>query len=289
MTSLEKTAIVTRWEVRPLVWSLLIMLYLSVLLPQTAIALLFLGFISFQALKEFYTMMPLRRAERSLVFMGYLCIPLQLLLVGTHYDALALAFIPFLIFALAAWLITHYESTAQALNSTLKLGWGLFTLVFGFSHLGLLLVRQSGLTEVGGELIGVSSGSNLLLYLLVLVHAQTLMQAILLRWRVNHWSRPVFQASLPGLAGLISILGVGILAWGIGPWRLGLSPVHAMSSGVLIGGAAYLGTTTLRATQQALEIPEAERYQLGLGGLLQYIYPFTYAAPLFFYYINLFV
>ena len=289
MTSLEKTAIITRWEVRPLVWSLLIMLYLSALLPQTAVALLFLGFISFQALKEFYTMMPLRRAERSLVFVGYLCIPLQLILVGTHYDALALAFIPFLIFALAAWLMTHYESTAQALNSTLKLGWGLFTLVFGFSHLGLLLVRNQGLTEVGSELAGVSSGGNLLLYLLILVHAQTLMQAILLRWRVNHWSRPVFQVALPGLAGLVSILGVGILAWGIGPWLLGLSPVHAMSSGVLIGGAAYLGTTTLRAMQQALEIPEADRHQLGLGGILQYIYPFTYAAPLFFYYINLFV
>lgn len=286
MTSLEKTAIVTRWEVRPLVWSLLIMLYLSALLPQTTIALLCLGFISFQALKEFYTMMPLRRAERSLVFVGYLCIPLQFILVGTHYDAPALAFIPFLIFVLAAWLITRYESTAQALNSTLKLGWGLFTLVFGFSHLGLLLLRNNALTEASG---GGNSSGNLLLYLLVLVHAQTLMQAILLRWRVNHWSRPLFYASLTGLAGVVSILGVGILAWGIGPWLLGLSPINAMSSGVLIGGAAYLGTTTLRAMQQALEIREADRYQLGLGGILQYIYPFAYAAPLFFYYINLFV
>ena len=107
MRSLEKTAIITRWEVRPLVWSLLVMLYLSALLPQIAVALLCLGFISFQALKEFYTMMPLRRAERSLVFVGYLCIPLQLILVGMHYDALAVAFIPFLIFALAAWLITR--------------------------------------------------------------------------------------------------------------------------------------------------------------------------------------
>lgn len=289
MTSLEKTAIITRLEVRPLVWSLLAMLYLSALLPQTAVALLCLGFISFQALKEFYTMMPLRRGERSLVFLGYLCIPLQLILVEAHYYALALAFIPFLIFALAAWLITRYESTAQALNSTLKLGWGLFTLVFGVSHLGLLLVRNSGLTEAGGELGSVTNGGNLLLYLLLLVHAQAVMQAVLLRWRVNDWSRPVFQASLSGLAGLLSILGVGILAWGIGPWLLGLSPINAMISGLLTGGAAYLGTTTLRAIQQALEIPEADRYQLGLGGVLHYVYPFAYAGPLFFYYINLFV
>ena len=265
------------------------MLYLSALLPQTTVALLCLGFISFQALKEFYTMMPLRRVERSLVFLGYLCIPLQLILVGVRYEALAFAVMPFLIFVLAAWLLTRYESTAQALNSTLKLGWGLFTLVFGFSHLGLLLMRQSGLPEAGGDLASGAGSGNLLLYLLLLVQAQTAMQAILHRWRVNDWSRPVVHASLSGLAGLFSILGVSILAWGIGPWLVGLSPVNAMGSGVLIGGAAYLGTTTLRAIQQALEIPEGDRYQLGLGGILQYIYPFTYAAPLFFYYVNLFM
>jgi phosphatidate cytidylyltransferase len=286
MTSLEKSVSITRPEVRPLVWSLLAMLYLSVLIPQTGIALLFLGFISFQALKEFYTMMPLRRTERHLVFLGYLCIPLQLFLIGLHAYASALAFIPFFIFALAAWLISRYDSAAQALNSTLKHGWGLFTLVFGFSHLGLLLVRTSTLPLIDGALASGVNGGNLLLYLLLLVHAQMLMQSILLRWRVNEWSRPVFHT---GLAGMISILGVGILAWGIGPWLIELTPLHAMVSGVLIGGGAYLATTTLHAIQQALEINEADRYQMGLGGILHYVYPFAYAAPLFFYYLNLFV
>ena len=59
MRSLEKSATITRLEVRPLVWSLVIMLYLSALIPQTGMALTLLGFVSFQALKDFYTMMPL--------------------------------------------------------------------------------------------------------------------------------------------------------------------------------------------------------------------------------------
>lgn len=289
MTTLEKSATITRLEVRPMVWSLLVMLYLSALLPQTGLALCLLGFVSFQALKDFYTMMPLRRSERSLVFFGYLCIPLQLLLVNSQYYAAALAFIPLLIFGMAAWLLTRYESTAQAFNSTLKLGWGLFTLVFGFSHAGLLLVRDSASATAGSELTSAMSSGNLLLYLVVLVHAQAIMQAILWRCRVNDWSRPVFHASLTGLAGVLSILGVGILAWGVGPWLIGLTTLQATVSGVLIGGGAYLGTNTVRAIQHALEINAAERYQLGLGGLLHYIYPFTYAAPLFFYYLNLFV
>ncbi len=289
MRSLEKSATIIRLEVRPLVWSLLIMLYLSALLPQPGLALTLLGFVSFQALKDFYTMMPLRRSERHFVFLSYLCIPLQFIWIVNHYYAVALAFIPLLIFGLAAWLLARYESTAQALNSTLKLGWGLFTLLFGFSHAGLLLVRDNALPVSDGDLASVVSGGNLLLYLVLLVHTQAIMQTILLRWRVNDWSRPVFHASLTGLAGILSILGVGILAWGVGPWLIGLTPLQAMVSGLLISGGAYLGTNTVRAIQQALEINEAERHQMGLGGILHYIYPFTYAAPLFFYFVSLFV
>lgn len=288
MTSLEKIASMTRLEVRPLVWSLLLMLYLSALVPNSAVALILLSFISFQALKDFFTIVPLRRAERHWVLLSYLCIPLQLALIGAHYYALALALIPLLIFALAAWLIAHYATTAQALNSTLKIGWGLFTLVFGVSHLGLLLVRNSGAENAIGELEGAVSQGNPLLYLLLIVHAQGLMQAILLRWRVNDWSRPVFNASLTGLAGVLSILSAGILAWGLGPWLIPLTPSKAMVSGLLIGAGSYLANTTLRTIQQALEINEADRHLPGQGGILQYIYPFAYTAPLFFYYINLF-
>lgn len=290
MTSLEKSAVSTRLEIRPMVWALLLMLYLSALLPQPGVALLLLGFVSFQALKDFYTMMPLRRSERQFVFLGYLCIPLQFIWVASHYYALALAFIPLLLFGLAAWLLARYESTPHALNSTLKLGWGLFTLVFGFSHAGLLLVRDSAFPMTAdSDATSPVSGGNLLLYLLLLVHAQALMQAILWRWRVNDWSRPVFHASLTGLAGILSILGVGILAWGLGPWLLDLTPWKATVSGLLIAAGAYLGTNTVRAIQHALEINETERNQAGLGGILHYIYPFSYAAPLFFYYLNLFV
>lgn len=278
----------TRWEMRPLVWSLLIMLYLSAFVSNSAIALILLGFISFQALKDFFTIVPLRRAERHWVLLSYLCIPLQLTLIGAHYDALALALIPLLIFILAAWLLARYEATTQAFNSILKIGWGLFTLVFGFSHLGLLLVRNNGAENVVSELVGTASPGNPLLYLILLVQAQPLMQAILLRWRVNDWARWVFNVSFTGLAGVLSILGAGILAWGVGPWLTTLTPIKAMVSGLLIGAGAYLAHTTLRTIQQALEINEADRHLPGQGGILFYIYPFAYAAPLFFYYVNLF-
>jgi len=281
MISVEKIATMTRLDVRPLAWSLLAMLYLSAFLSSTTFALVMLSFVSFQAFKEYCSIMPLRRAERTLVMLGYLAIPVQFYWIGTHYYALALSFIPFLIFALAAWLVSTYATTAQAFNTILKLGWGLFTLVFGFSHVGLLLVRGSALDSL-------NSGGNYLLYLLLLVHAQLVLQAALLRLRVNDWSRPVFHASLVGLGGILSILGVGMVAWGVGPWLLAVTPLNALVSGLLIGGCAYLGNVTVRSIQNALEINEADRALTGQGGILLLIYPLAYAAPLFFYYVNLF-
>ncbi len=281
MISVEKITTMTRLEVRPLAWSLLAMLYLNAFVANTTLALVLLGFVSFQAFKEYCSIMPLRRAERTLVMLGYLAIPVQFYWIGAHYSALALSFIPFLIFALAAWIVGSYETSAHPFNTILKLGWGLFTLVFGFSHLGLLLVRGSALDSL-------ISGGNYLLYLLLLVHAQILLQATLLRLRVNDWSRPVFHASLVGLGGILSILGVGIVAWGLGPWLIEATAVNALVSGLLIGGGAYLGNVTVRSIQNALEINEADRVLTGQGGILLSIYPLAYAAPLFFYYINLF-
>ncbi|MBX3011205.1 MAG: hypothetical protein KF832_06845 [Caldilineaceae bacterium] len=287
MTSLEKAVTMNRLEVRPLVWSLVLMLYLSAFIPSVTLALVLTAFISFQALKEFYSMMPLRRAERYLVFFGYLSIPLQWIWVGTQSYALALVFIPCLIFVLAAWLLSHYETNAQALNSTLKIGWGLFTLVLGFSHVGLLLMRQVAANALS-EFDSSGAQGNLLLYLLLIVHSQTMMQAILMRLRVNEWSRLLFKPSLTGLAGWLSVLGAASVAWGLGPWLLTITPGQATISGLLIGVGAYLASVTLRSIQQALEIHEQDRHLPGLGGILLYIYPFAYAAPLFFYYVNFF-
>ncbi len=281
MISVEKNATMTRLEVRPLLWSLLAMLYLSAFLASSRWALVLLGFVSFQALKEYCSIMPLRRSERSLVLLGYLAIPVQFYWVGVHSYALALGFVPFLIFVLAAWLLTTYTTKAQAFNSILKLGWGLFTLVLGFSHVGLLLLHDTSLDSV-------INGRNLLLYLLLLVHAQVLLQAILARLRVNEWARPLLHTPLVGLGGILSILGVGLVAWSLGPWLIAATPLHAMISGLLIGGGAYLGSFTIWSIQQTLEISEGERLTTGLGGILTYVYPLAYAAPLFFYYVNLF-
>ena len=117
-------------EVRPWIWSLLAILYLSALLPSLPVTLWLLGFVSFQVLKEYFSIVPLRCDERGLLLLGYATIPVQFYLVGLEHAAGALLFVPFFILILSGIGLRKFGMTPHMLNSTLKVGWGVFTLVY---------------------------------------------------------------------------------------------------------------------------------------------------------------
>jgi predicted CDP-diglyceride synthetase/phosphatidate cytidylyltransferase len=106
---------------------------------------------------------------------------------------------------------------------------------------------------------------------------------LLNRWGVNDWARLLFNNTITGIAGLISILAVGIIASSIGPRLTWLTPQAALLSGLIIGAAAYVGSATVHAVQHALYISDDDALIPGMGGIITFIYPFVYAAPLFFF------
>lgn len=262
-----------RTEVRPWIWSLLVILYLSALLPSLPVVLWLLGFVSFQVLKEYFSIVPLRRDERVLLLLGYATIPVQFYLVGLEHAAGALLFVPFFILILSGIGLRKFGMTPHMLNSTLKVGWGVFTLVYTFSYLGFLVPNSASLLDAENKVAP-------LLYLLLLVHSQSLIWAV--------WSRLGLNQIIGPTGNLLSIGATGVVAWSIGPWLMALPAQDALVTGLLIGTAAYLGSMTIRAIQQALYINEEDRLLPGLGGMLTFIYPFVYAAPLFYFLLRLY-
>jgi phosphatidate cytidylyltransferase len=269
-------------EIRPWLWSLLALLYVAALAPGQTVTLLLLGFISFQALKEYFSIIPMRRAERALLLFGYLSIPLQLLCVSFGDYGLALSFLPIYIFVISLIGLQKYGWTPQTFNSILKIGWGIFTLVYTFSYIGLLAAWPPN-----GDMVDNTVG--LLLFFLILVHGQSAAHFLLSQWGINDWPRYVFNSSIDGIGGILSILVTGVGAWSIGPWLTWLSPSAAMLAGLVIGAAAYIGTATVRAVQEALYIREEDHLIPGMGGILNLVYPFVYGAPLFFFLLMIFV
>lgn len=269
-----------RVEIRPWLWSLLALLYAAAIVPGQTVTLMLLAFVSFQALKEYFSIIPMRQVERPLLFLGYLSIPLQFICVALGGYGLALSFMPLYILVISLVGLQKFGRTPQTLNSILKVGWGVFTLVYTFSYIGLL-------TEwpVRADLAG--SGVTLLLFFLIMVHLQSAAHFLLARWGVNEWPRHVFNSSVDGIGGITSILATGIFAWSIGPWLTWLAPQAAMLAGLVIGASAYIGTATVRAVQQALYISEEEHLIPGMGGILNLVYPFVYGAPLLFFLLML--
>ncbi|MCB0098347.1 MAG: phosphatidate cytidylyltransferase [Caldilineaceae bacterium] len=265
-----------RVEIRPWLWSLLLLLYCAAILPSQVVTLLILGFISFQALKEYFSIIPMRQAERPLLLLGYLSIPLQFICVGFSEYGLALGFTPLYILVLSIVGLQRFGRTPQTLNSILKIGWGVFTLVYAFSYIGLL--AQWPVRE---DLAG--NGVRLLLFFLTMIHLQSAVRFLLERWGIDIWPRNVFNSTLDGMGGAASILATGVFAWSVGPWFTGLEPQSAMLAGLVVSTAAYIGTATVRAVQQALYISEEEHLLPGMGGILNLVYPFVYAAPLLFF------
>jgi len=265
-----------RMEIRPWIWSLLLLLYGAAIVPGQLVTLLILAFVSFQALKEYFSIIPIRQNERPLLFLGYLSIPLQFICLGIGGYGLVLSFMPFYILAFSLIGLHRYGPTPQTLNSILKIGWGLFTLVYTFSYIGLLTAWP-----VRADLAG--NGVTLLLFFLAMVHFQSAAHFLFARWGINEWPRHMFNSSLDGIGGVASILATGVFAWSVGPWLTWLAPQPAMLAGLVIGAAAYIGTATVRAVQQALYIAEEDHLVPGMGGILNLIYPFVYGAPLLFF------
>ena len=269
-----------RVEIRPWIWGLLTTLYLAVIVPSQSLTLFLLAFISFQALKEYFSIIPIRQTERPLLLLGYLSVPLQFLCLTFNSFGPALAFIPIYIVVISVVGLYKYGKTLELLNSILKIGWGIFTLVYLFSYLGLL--RQ---WPIQADV--ATSGIGLSLFFLFMVHFQSMTQFLLTRWRVNEWPRYVFNSHIGGIGGITSILATGVIAWSIGPWITWLRAPDALLVGLIVGSAAYIGTATVRTVQQALYINNEEHLIPGMGGILNLVYPFVYAAPMLFFLLML--
>ena len=78
-------------------WWMIGILFLCLIVSRTTAIILF-AFISFLALKEFFSIVPTRQADRRVLFWAYLSIPVQYYLVSIGWYGLFIIFIPVYLF-----------------------------------------------------------------------------------------------------------------------------------------------------------------------------------------------
>jgi phosphatidate cytidylyltransferase len=261
---------VTSW------WTILTLFAGSILLGIKG-TLWLLGFVSFLALKEYFSLIPTRRSDRRVLFWAYLAIPLQYYWVYIGWFGMFLIFIPVYLFLLIPLRKVLIGETEGFLRSVGTIHWGLMITVFSLSHAGYLMVLPASVSPVGG--------AGLLLFLVVLTELNDVMQYV---WGKSLGHRKVAPSVSPGktwggLAG-----GIGstmLLAWIAAPWLTPFNNYEGVAAGLLIGLFGFIGDITISAVKRDIGIKDSGQLIPGHGGILDRVDSLTYTAPLFFHYL----
>lgn len=259
-------------------WWVMVAVFSVAMLLSRTVSLVFFAFISFLALKEYFSLIPTRRADRRVLLWAYLAIPVQYYWISTEWYGLFIIFIPVYLFLLLPLRMMLIGETTGFLHAVGTLHWGLMVTVFNMSHMAYLLVLPREGNPAGG-------GPALVLFLVILTQLNDVSQFV---WGKLFGSHPVVPTVSPKktyeglLGGLATTLA---LAYLLAPVLTPLSPLHSLLAGLIIGLGGFIGDVTISALKRDLGVKDSGSLLPGHGGILDRVDSLTYTAPLFFHFV----
>ena len=130
-------------------WWWIIALLFLVLAANRTTAIVFFGFLSFLALKEFLSIVPTRLTDRRVIFWAYLSIPVQYYWVSMGWYGMFIIFIPVYVFLFLPMRMVLIGDTAGFIRSAGILHWAVMLMVFSISHIAYLLTLPVKNVEAG--------------------------------------------------------------------------------------------------------------------------------------------
>jgi len=266
---------------RTMSWWWMIGAFTFAIAVNQTVAIVFLAFISYLALKEYLSLIPTRRIDRGLLLFAYLAIPIQYYWAAIDWYAMFLVFVPVWLFLFFPALMALRGDTKGFLRAVGTLSWGLMLTVFCLSHMAMLLVSGEVHNPVAG-------GVGLLFFLVVLTQfndvAQYTWGKLLGRHKVTPDVSP--KKTWEGLIG--GVLTTVALAALLGPYLTPMDWHWSALAGAVLGVAGFLGDITLSAVKRDLGVKDTGGLIPGHGGILDRVDSLTYAAPAFFHFFRYF-
>ncbi len=260
-------------------WWLMFFIFALAMALSPSISLAFFAFISFIALKEYFSLVPTRRADRRVLFWAYLTIPAQYALVAMAWYGMFIILIPVYAFLLLPMRMVLAGETQHFLRAAGIMHWGLMAMVFSISHVAYLLVLPQEINPVAG-------GAGLVLFLVFLTQFNDVAQYCWGKLLGRHKALPSVSPgkTIEGvIGGLVTTIA---LAWLLAGWLTPLSSAEAIAAGALISMAGFIGDVTISALKRDLGVKDSGSLLPGHGGILDRIDSLIYTAPLFFHFIH---
>jgi phosphatidate cytidylyltransferase len=253
---------------------------LAVLLNRT-VAVVFLGFIAYLALKEYLSLVPTRRIDREVLLFAYLAIPIQFYWAAIDWYNMFIVFVPVWMFLFFPALMALRGQTQGFLRAVGTLSWGLMMTVYTLSHMAWLLVAGDRINPVVG-------GVGLLFFLVVLTQFNDVAQYC--------WGKPLGRHKVTpnvspkktweGLFG--GIATTTVVAGLVGPYLTPMDWRWSALAGAILGISGFFGDITMSAMKRDLGVKDTGGLIPGHGGVLDRVDSLTYAAPVFVHFMRYF-
>lgn len=244
-------------------------------------AIIFIGFISFLAFKEYLSMIPTRMDDRRVLFWAYLFIPIQYYFVYVgNYDFFVII-IPVYAFLFLAFRFLLTKSTDGFVTSVGMLHWGLMITVYNLSHLAFLFTLHIEKPFAGG-------GHELFFFVIFLTQFNDVAQYC---WGKTLGKHKIIPHVSPGKTweGFIGgILTTTLLADILAPIFTPFTFVHSIFAGVLIAVLGFIGDLTISSLKRDLKMKDSGSFLPGHGGILDRLDSLTLTAPLFLHFTRYF-
>jgi phosphatidate cytidylyltransferase len=259
-------------------WWFMIVIFTIAILTTRVVSTVFLALVAFLALKEYLSLIPSRRADRSVLLWAYLAIPVQFYFAHIADFDFFMVWIPVWVFLFIPARITLGGVTEGFLSAVGTISWGLMMTVFALSHTAMLLSF--------GASRGYGAGP--LLFLVALTQFNDVAQ---FTWGKLFGCHKITPRVSPKktwegfVGGFFTTIAVAAFA---GPYLTPMDLRWSALAGGIIAVAGFLGDITLSATKRDLGVKDTSQLIPGHGGILDRVDSLIYAAPVFFHFLNYF-
>ncbi|HFD14183.1 MAG TPA: phosphatidate cytidylyltransferase [Epsilonproteobacteria bacterium] len=258
-------------------WWIIIGFFILGAMLNTTMAMFFFGFLSYLALKEYFTLIPSRQTDRRVMFYAYLSIIPQYYFAGIQWYGMFIIWIPVFLFLLLPFRQVLIGDTKGFLENTSRVQWGLMMFVFGLSHLAYMITLKPVVNHDVG-------GTELVLYLVLLTELNDILQYL---WGKSIGKRKIIPKVSPNktvegfLGAFVSITILALLFSFLTPFTW----LEALVAGMIISSAGFIGDVVISMVKRDIGVKDSGNMLPGHGGVLDRVDSLIYTTPLFFHYV----
>ncbi|MDP4096335.1 phosphatidate cytidylyltransferase [Paenibacillus sp. P96] len=256
-------------------WGMFFIFCLATLF-NAVVSLLSLMVLTFFALKEYFSMIKTRKADRRLFLWAYLSIPVQFYWIYIGWYGMFIVFIPIYVFLFLPLPRLINKGTVGFLRSVSSTQWGLMLMVFGLSHLAYF------------QFATPQYGAGLVLFLVVLTQLNDVIHEVA---SIYFGKRKIVPTANPhvtweGFASAFVVTTVG--SYFIYPYLTPFDPAFGLIFGMLISLSGFFGSLTVSVLKRDLLIADDDKFDALKQSYLSRVDSLTYTSPVFFHAIRYF-